>query len=184
MGIPIHHLRIIVGVIAGSMCACIALAATSPTATRAASGDVLDEVQVSGTRLWQLRAAVIDAEDRLLARYNELNLADEFDIECETRTPTGTHISSRYCFTVLQKRIEQNNAWATMTYLLNQDVAGMTAPVEGQIQLLERAADYRKNLLTLLQEDAGLRALAKQHGEVRRRLETALQDRWQARRSR
>jgi hypothetical protein len=185
MRISALSLRRILVLITGSMSACIAVAATSTTSTPAAAPDELDEVLVSGTRLWQLRAAVIKAEDRLLARYNELNPEQDFDIECVNRTPTGTHISHRYCFTGLQKRIEQKDAWMMMTALVNQDVPGTTQSVsEMSVQLLERAADYRQNLTTLLQDHPELRALARQHGEVRRRYEAALQDRREARQRR
>jgi hypothetical protein len=149
--------------------------------------ELLDEVVVKGTRRWELRAAVIEAEDRLIARYNELNRDDDFDIHCFVHTPTGTHLSRRYCLSRLQDRAQQEDAralvlWATDTIIdpvTNQERhTNADPPVrEVEVRMLERAEDYKKNLITLLQAHSDLRRLAKQHGDARRRYEAALPNR-------
>ena len=75
--------------------------------TTVAGAQVLDEVVVSGKRLRELRAEVIKAEDRVVARYNELNQDDDLDIECHSFTPTGSRLSHRYCLLKLQKRAQE-----------------------------------------------------------------------------
>lgn len=61
--------------------------------------ETLDEIIVSG-RLDSLSSAwkaVIEAEDRFYARYNELNQDDSMDITCRFEQPTGTRIPKRTC---------------------------------------------------------------------------------------
>jgi len=59
----------------------------------------LDEVIVSGKldSLSDLRKAIVDAEDRFLTRYNELNKSALYDVKCVTYEPTGTRQKVRYC---------------------------------------------------------------------------------------
>src|SRR5687767_12369274 len=61
--------------------------------------DALEEVLIEGNRhsLSSARKAMEDAEDRLYARFNELNEADAFDVECRWEAPTGTLLKSRVC---------------------------------------------------------------------------------------
>ncbi|MEP7314512.1 MAG: hypothetical protein ABI859_18155 [Pseudomonadota bacterium] len=59
----------------------------------------LDEVVVTGKldSLSEARKAIVEAEDRFYARYNQLNEVDAFDINCRMETPTGSHLSFRVC---------------------------------------------------------------------------------------
>lgn len=59
----------------------------------------LDEVIVSGglSSLSDLRKAIVEAEDRFLTRYNELNKSWLHDVKCVTYQPTGTRIPVRHC---------------------------------------------------------------------------------------
>jgi hypothetical protein len=59
----------------------------------------LDEVIVSGglSSLSELRKAIVDAEERFLTRYNELNKSWQHDVKCVTYQPTGTRIPVRHC---------------------------------------------------------------------------------------
>jgi hypothetical protein len=75
-------------------------AATVATAPEKISGlTLLDEVIVSGDldSLHRARKAIIDAEDRFYARYNELNKDDRFDITCGLAVPTGQRLTFRVC---------------------------------------------------------------------------------------
>ncbi len=92
-----------------SLGACVAAAAQTSTDATTSSA-VLDEVVVNGTRMRELRDAVIKAEDRVVARYNGLNQVDDLDIECIKYTPTGTRLSYRFCLTRLQERAQQADA--------------------------------------------------------------------------
>jgi hypothetical protein len=177
----------IIGFVAGPTDASAAVAAEPPAGTSVDADELLDEVEVRGTRLWELRAAVIEAENRLFARYNDLNRDDDFDVSCHTDAPTGTRFLRRYCWTRLREREEQNDAaayvdWATGTIIDPKTYEvrhrdDHLPTVQAQVRVQERAEDYAKNLIKLLQDHPELRKLAKQYGEARRRYEAAIQAR-------
>ena len=151
---------------------CNVTAAEAGTESPANSPET-DEVVVNATRLKDLREAVIKAEDRMLARYNELNQNHDLDIECLQLTPTGTRLSYRYCLTKLQKRAQQKDSSEYMTYMRNADLTnGQAQPMpEVGVRLMERSEDYRKNLVKLLQENPDLRELLVERGAAERRYE-------------
>ena len=187
MRILFDCLVVIIGLVAVSIDASAAGAAEPPPGTSVDANELPDEVVVRGTRLWELRAAVFKAEDRLNARYNDLNRDDDFDISCHKDAPTGTRFLRRYCWTRLREHEEQNDAsayvyWATDTIIdpNTQQVRlnDVFLPAgQAQVRVLERAEDYEKNLIKLLQDHSELRKLAKQYGEARRRYEAAIQER-------
>ncbi len=59
----------------------------------------LDDVVVTGhlNSLSGIRKALVESEDRFYARWNELNKDPAWDVQCETRAPTGTRIAVRSC---------------------------------------------------------------------------------------
>lgn len=144
-----------------------------------AGAQVLDEVVVSGKRLRALRAEVIKTEDRVVARYNELNQDDDLDIECHSFTPTGSRLSHRYCLLKLQKRAQEKDAIEYMTYMVGAAPEGFAMPggapnTQVTARLMERSEDYRKNLVRLLTEHPELRELVVESGEARRRYDAAI----------
>jgi len=156
-----------------------------------AGAQVLDEVVVSGKRLRALRAEVIKTEDRVVARYNELNQDDDLDIECHSFTPTGSRLSHRYCLLKLQKRAQEKDAIEYMTYMVGAAPEGFAMPGgapntqvtryedtvmnnQTSARLMERSEDYRKNLVRLLTEHPELRELVVESGEARRRYDAAI----------
>jgi hypothetical protein len=70
-------------------------AADTPDATGARS----DEFVVSGKpdNPEAVRKALVEAEDRFYARYNELNKDDEYDIVCRVEAPLGKRLRVRSC---------------------------------------------------------------------------------------
>jgi hypothetical protein len=190
MKIPTRLLVTTVALLAGSIVAHAAIA-TAPRSDPSVRLEELDEVVVAGTRLWELRAAVIKAQDLLVARYNQLNRDDDFDINCVTNAPTGTRFLRRYCLTRLQEREEQNDAiaiidWQTDMILDPNKPGAITSEIhtnanqpnpQTQMHLAERSEDYRKNLIQLMQDHPELRRLARQQAEARRAYETAIRQR-------
>ena len=175
MCIQIKIVSRIASILVMSAVACMAAAADTNTVAATTSADVLDEVVVSGTRVREMREAVIKAEDRVVARYNELNQVDDLDIRCLKYTPTGTRLSYRFCLTRLQERAQQTDATQFMTYMRNSDVSNGEAPPnrETGVRLMERLDDYRKNMEQLLQDNPDLRELVAQQAEALRRYEAA-----------
>lgn len=86
----------------------LALSVSGPVATAAtesqAEQDImsvttLDEVVVTGRldSLSGLQKALIEAENRFYARWNELNDDDRLDVLCRAEAPTGRRVSRRRC---------------------------------------------------------------------------------------
>jgi hypothetical protein len=157
----------------------LALMLGSRAASAAEDPEALDEVLVRGARLHELRAAVIKAEDRMLARYNELNQDDDLDIECLQLTPTGTHFAYRYCLTRLQKRAQQKDSSAFLDFARASDTQNGQAPPlnDTGIRLMERSTEYRTILVQLLRDHPELREMLKERGDAQRRYETARRER-------
>ena len=59
----------------------------------------MDEIVVSGRldKLSEVRKAIVAAEDRAYARYNELNKSRMYDITCFIEAPIGTRLTRRNC---------------------------------------------------------------------------------------
>jgi hypothetical protein len=109
----------------------------------------LDEIIVSG-ELGSLGAAwkaVIEAEDRFYARYNELNKDDSMDIQCRFEQDTGTRIPRRSCQPRLADELGHNEAeWA-----LNKRSGESRRNKEEAMK-----ADLKARTLKLLAEDPEL----------------------------
>ena len=146
------------------------LAGSSPPAP-------MEEVVVTGLR--ELKRAAIKAEDRMLARYNELNRDRDLAILCDNKTPTGTLLTQRYCKLRLQQRVEERDAWAAMTAMtrpaLEAGAFSEPTPLAAvQVELMARAGDFRQNVEKLLRENEDLRELVHQAAVARGRYEDRL----------
>jgi hypothetical protein len=99
--------------------------AAQPAPDASATTDITDEVLVRSTRLRELKAAIVAAEDRFYVRYNELNKVDAFDIECALDAHTGTKLKQRRCFTRVQLEARARNALETLQMFQEQGL-GLT----------------------------------------------------------
>src|SRR5688572_9100926 len=68
-------------------------------AQQPAPADRLPEVEINARRqkLADMRARIVEAEDRFYEEYNKLNLSDDFDMVCHMETPIDSHLKSRVC---------------------------------------------------------------------------------------
>jgi len=135
--------------------------------------DVTDEVLVRGTRLRELKAAIVEAEDRFYARYNELNKVDKFDVECMQDAHTGTKLKQRRCFAKLQLEAKSLNGIETLQ--MRQEQEGPT-PHPGRPPntnpegiWLAHYDEYRENMLYLLKMNPDLRRLAREGEDAQKR---------------
>jgi hypothetical protein len=130
-----------------------------------------DEIIVRGTRLWELRAAVVEAENRFYTRYNDLNKVDDFDIECTVEAPTGTHIKKRSCVTKLQQnlRAEYARDYVYMLQLQSDDLPASLPNLEPNSVMLARYDEYKQNVLYLLKMNPELRQLVRQRNAAEKR---------------
>ncbi len=120
----------------------------------------LDEVQVKGTKLWQMRERIVAAEERFFKLYNELNTEDDYDVNCAREAPLGTRLKSRICRVQYFEDAEAEYAQAMLT--------GGYAP-NPQMVALERGDDYRKHALKVINSDPRLRKLIKEREELEQR---------------
>jgi hypothetical protein len=130
-------------------------------------------VLVRGIRLRELKAAVVEAEDRFYARYNDLNKVAIFDIECRVEAPLGTRIPQRWCLTNIQLRAKRDYA---REYLQNLQSATAFGGDEGKppdtnpdLVWASRYEEYSDNMLQLLKQNPELRRLADEAEEARKR---------------
>jgi hypothetical protein len=132
----------------------------------------LDEVIVKGNRLWQIRKAITDTEDRFYARFNKLNSDNDFDIYCSR---------IRRCLPVFYMDAQMEEA--------NHGIADALAhgsPIllsgYAQVVWLERYPDYRQKALAVINNDRQLRALIHQRQALGKKLserrKEIFKDRW------
>lgn len=161
--------------------ACCALAAGSAApaaeeATVAASAE-LDEVAVVGKSLRKLQREAIAAEDRFYQRFNQLNTRDEFDIRCEKEKATGTLVPQRQCriqFLTEAGAIDGQAFYRGLTAA--SAASGVNTPLATLWPEWElRREEYRQTVRELVEQDAGLRALAVEWGRLLLQIEQAKQ---------
>jgi hypothetical protein len=109
----------------------------------------LDEIIVSGGlgSLGSAWKAVIEAEDRFYARYNELNKDDAMDIECRFEQAIGTRIPKRTCQPRRVDEAGHNEA---------ERLLGKRSGDSRQLKADAIQADLKARTLKLLAEDPEL----------------------------
>jgi hypothetical protein len=151
-----------------------------------AKHELMDEVIIHGTSLHDLKAAVVAAEDRFYDRYNELNKADDFDIECEMDTRTGAKIPQRRCLTRLQLAAKSRNGEETLQMFQEQVSGpkghpGRPPNTDPQGLWLSRYDEYKVNMLYLLKMNPDLRQLVRDRDEAQARFDTEYKRRLESR---
>ncbi|MBQ14191.1 MAG: hypothetical protein QGG67_11715 [Gammaproteobacteria bacterium] len=72
---------------------------------------IIEEIVVRAQRsFFLLRAQIDTAEDTFYSNYNDLNVNDEFDVDCRSVVYTGTHISKRECWPAFFDRLVARNS--------------------------------------------------------------------------
>lgn len=139
-------------------------AAESGQTSSESPSEATEEVVVQGARLRELRDAIIDAEKRFYARYNDLNKVDKFDVECVEDAHTGARLKRRRCFTRLQLDSRSLNGVETLEMRQAQDGPtphpGRPPNTNPEGVWLAHYDEYRDNMLYLLKVNPDLRRLA------------------------
>ncbi len=165
--------------------ATVAAPATTPSPELPEVIEELEEVEVQGTPLFAMRKAIVEAEDRFFARYNELNQKDEFDIVCRQEQRLGTRISRRVCVPQLVDDATAAEAVGVMDAMLAGKSLGeaLQSPrSELAVNVLtNRNAEYRDNMLRLLRNDRELRALVQEQKKMQDRYDKAHKERLRGR---
>jgi hypothetical protein len=138
------------------------------SAVEQAAGEEMEELEIRGTRLYEMRAAIVKTEDRFFARYNELNKIHEFDIVCNQRAETGTKITKRVCRTRAVDTAQADEARGLLQDVIQDGGASSHAPEAAQV-LLGKESEYEANMLKILNSDRELKKLVKEHDQLEQR---------------
>jgi hypothetical protein len=146
--------------------------------------DIGDEIIVRGS-LEALRRQIVQAEQLVFARFNDINGDDAFDIHCRWVVPTGTHIRQRVCVANFWR---EQDTYASRAAIAQMQVSGSTPGAYGddpgfytnQQAIMQR--QLRKEFFRLVDTDPALHdavlrlrdANAALTGEVARRSFTSL----------
>jgi hypothetical protein len=150
-----------IGVVILSLMAIFSLhPAHSATPSTADASTELPEVVVESKRLYQLRKEMIQVEDKFYALYNKLNTDQEFDVHCTMHTPTGTHLQERVCRVRFYE--DAQAAWA------RSQITGDYSPPPDLVAL-ERAPEYKRNALSVINAHPELRRLVKEREALEKR---------------
>ena len=136
----------------------------------------LEEIVVTGdlNSLSGAKNAVIEAEDRFYARYNDLNKDDLYDVHCRLETPKDHHsrISSRVCEPAYIG--EGTHSEAMRLYLPNSNGGTVNLTSTESIRLAG-LPELKKRTLELIRKDPELlralleRARLQQHYDALRK---------------
>jgi hypothetical protein len=165
-----------------AMAGMVLLAAPQLVQSALPSGDEeLDEVTVSGTPIYRMRAELASLENRFYERYNQLNKDKDFDIHCYTEASLGTRFRSRVCRVAY---VEEAQAEWTQLYLAGMATAalnyngpngafgdsmpGAEAPDPGTVELI-RQKEYRANALKVINGDKQLLRLVRERAALEKR---------------
>jgi hypothetical protein len=115
--------------------------------------DSLEEIIISGDRdsLSGARKAMVEAEERLYARFNELNKDDAFDIVCSEYAPTGTLLRRRVCE---PRGLERWTSAEAQSILFSTE--GTVTPNASASMKPVFVAESKKRMLDLIRKDPQL----------------------------
>lgn len=137
--------------------------APAPASTAAATAEdkqEMEEVLVRGTHMYELRAAIVEAEDRFFDLYNDLNKVDDFRISCTMIQLTGTKLNQRYCRTRLDDRAQSDEARSFLEAV--QEGAAQARGMDAASVIMAHEQEYRRNFAQLLVDNPELLEKAKE----------------------
>jgi hypothetical protein len=152
--------------------AAVATPTTAPNATPAVTGKIireealpeLDEVTVQGTRLWEMRKRIVEAENRFYALYNQINKDPDYQILCNRYVRTGTHLAARKCVMKYYEDAQYQAARGVFAQLSGSTDEGY-AP-EAELVGMERLEEARAHVLQVINSDKRLRRMVREREEM------------------
>lgn len=134
----------------------------------------IEEVEVTAERekLREMRAKLIEAEDRFYELYNKLNTDDQFDVVCSMEKRTGTNISARVCRPVFVNDATEEEAKAFL--------AGYFVP-PAQMVIADKYPQFEKHMLAVINKQPELRKLIREHEKLQQRYEKERKERFKGR---
>ena len=132
----------------------------------AADAAVDGEVTVRAKReLEKLRLEIDAAQDRFIARYNELNKDPQYAMKCNDEAPTGSRFTRHNC------RPEFVNAATNAE--LRAALDGHSAPPAALVTASKKAA-FQKNMLDIASSSPELQNLAREQSDLQARYDKLL----------
>jgi hypothetical protein len=155
--------------VAGAQSAVQPRAAGGPGLANVSTVEQLDELEVVGKRLYQIRKRAIELEDQIFMLYNDLNKDDEFDVHCRLDVPTGTHLKQRTCQVALYEkaRTEEVQGWLRGDYSPSAELVA-----------LQRYPEYRKASLAVINSNPQLRQLVRARMALEKKYQVAYRERF------
>ncbi len=141
-------------------------------ATVAETTAQMEEVIVSGKldSLSQLRKALVRAEDRVYERYNAINKARAYDIECITEAPLGSRQKARTCEPRYVGDARHEDAFDALYRNQNSatQLRSVSALAAGKLSFL------RKAMLEAARNDVAMQRAIVEHQLLKERYEKVL----------
>lgn len=135
-------------------------------------------VQAQRVQLREMRKELVQLEDRIFARYDELNTKDEFDIHCFKEARTGTRFVKRTCRAQYEEdAVEDEGRQGTEVRQVfeNRLRAGYpqppVPPAPPMMAILARLDEFRANMKNVVSSDPQLLSLLRDRAELAKRYE-------------
>jgi hypothetical protein len=142
----------------------------------------LEQVDVIGKKLHQMRRELIAAQDRFYAHFNELNTNDDFDIHCTMHAPIGTGIRQRQCRLEFLKEAAAQEGHNFFLGLTSDPPTITRSGVPVQTQWYARSDEYRETVKALLETSPELQELALTWQRLQEQYDAARKQRLEGRR--
>ncbi|GJM12380.1 MAG: hypothetical protein DHS20C12_07830 [Pseudohongiella sp.] len=128
-----------------------------------------------------LRRLIVQVEDDLFARFNELNLDDAYDVICYEYVPTMSHISKRQCEPLFMVQARGANASAAAfglasKYVDQQLSAYLNAPVAMRSSKNTEYRILQEKMEELNRTDIKFRSIGMALEDLKGRLENFAKD--------
>jgi len=147
----------------------------------------LEEVVIQGDRtLSAARKAMVDAEDRFYARWNDLNDDRKFDIRCHNEIPSDhpSRIWHRVCQPAFLEDMVQVASAEFVQAMQGGTTAGrgqvmLPSSNPGQVMLMR--AEMKKRTLAMLQKDPELMRALLEHARLQQHFEVLRKEKFRNR---
>jgi len=112
--------------------------------------ETIEEIVVYGHKsLVQLHLELYKAEEAIIDLFNSLNSDDEFDIQCDRGSQTGSHIQKRVCIPNFERDLRGE---ATREYLSNTRYGMGGAYIHPVLEIKEKHEILRREMEALMVE--------------------------------
>ncbi len=120
-----------------------------------------------------LRKLMAEAEDDTYAKYNELNLDDDYDIMCWRSKPTMSHITRRTCEPLFLTRERSDNHGFALLNMARKNGVGFGIASELQLKLMLKREyeELQRRMAAFTSTDPEFRALMQKLLDLRAAVE-------------